>query len=368
MSRSVSEEELKKAFRKLALEYHPDRNRSEGAEDRFKEVNEAYQILSDSKKRAAYGRFGHAGVTTNGGARGFEGFDTFGGFGDIFDAFFGGGFGTRTQANAPRQGADLQHAVTVTFEEAVFGATTELEIGRTELCSHCRGSRSEPGTSVSKCGNCGGSGQVRRAQQSIFGQFVQVATCGTCRGEGATITEPCSRCRGKGREHRVRRIEVSVPAGIESGTQMRLNGEGEPGANGAPPGDLYVSVRVKRHAIFRREGSDILYRLPVNIAQATLGSAVEVPTIEGTTELEVPPGTQSGDVLRIKGKGVHLLASNRRGDQLVRVDVVTPKSLTEEQRRLFQELAESLGVADLDSDDQDRGWFDKFKDALGGTE
>ena len=364
VARSASDEELKKAFRRLALEYHPDRNQTDGAEERFKEINEAYQVLSDAKKRSSYDRFGHVGVEHNG-ARGFEGFENFGGFGDIFDAFFGGGFGTRTRTNTSRRGADLQYALTVEFEEAVFGTENEFEIQRTEHCSRCRGAGSEPGSSPTPCTNCGGTGQVRRTHQSIFGQYVQASACGTCRGEGKIITQPCSNCRGRGTERRSRRLVISVPAGIEGGTQIRLNGEGEPGANGGRPGDLYVSIRIKDHPVFRREGYEIIYTMPVNVAQAALGATVEVPTMEGTAELEIPAGMQSGEVFRLKGRGVPHLKSTRRGDQLVQVIVETPKSLTEEQRGLLQQLAASLENGESD---HDKGWFGKIKDAFASDE
>ena len=250
VSRSASEEEVRKAFRKLALEYHPDRNKSDGAAEKFKEINEAYQVLADPKKRTDYDRFGHAGVQMNGGAQGFEGFDVFGGFGDIFDAFFGGS-STRTRTSAQR-GADLQHQMTISFEEAVFGVEKEIEVRRTEMCSRCRGSRSEPGNEPAVCPNCAGSGQVRRSTQSIFGQFVQVTTCGTCRGEGRIIARPCTTCGARGTETRKRKLAVGIPAGVESGNQIRLTGEGEPGAFGGHAGDLYVGVRVKAHPLFRR--------------------------------------------------------------------------------------------------------------------
>ena len=365
VSRNASDEDIKKAFRKLALDYHPDRNKKEGAEARFKEINEAYQVLSDPKMRADYDRFGHAAAGRNG-ARGFDGFENFGGFGDIFDAFFGGGFGTRTRTTTSAQrGADLQYSVDVAFEEAIFGAEKEFEIRRVEVCGRCRGSRSEPGASLSTCTNCRGTGQVRRAQQSIFGQFVQVNTCGTCRGEGKMVTQPCSECRGSGRETRKRKLAVSVPAGIEDGTQIRLTGEGEPGSGGGRPGDLYLAVRVREHNLFQRDGYDILYRMLINVGQAALGATVTVPTLEGDTTLEVPAGTQSGQVFRLRGKGVPHLRSSRRGDQLVGVDVETPRSLTEEQRRLFKELSEVLGDPE-GAGDHHKGWFGKIKDAFGG--
>ena len=365
--RDAAGEAVKKAFRKLALEFHPDRNKKAGAEEKFKEVNEAYQVISDPKKRADYDRFGHKGVSGNG-ARGFEGFDNFGGFGDIFVAFFGGGFGTRSRSNASRRGADLEYPLTIEFEEAVFGADKEFQIQRVEHCSRCQGTRSEPGTSPTPCPDCGGAGQVRRAHQSIFGQFVQMATCGNCRGEGKILTQPCSACGGQGRERRDRRLVVSVPAGIEGGTQIRLTGEGEPGANRGRPGDLYVSIQVNDHQFFERDGYDIVFALSVNIAQAALGATVKVPTLKGESQLEIPPGMQSGQVFRIKGQGVPHLRSHRRGDQLVQVIVKTPKAMTEEQQRLFQELSETFGdrEADYENGDGDKGWIGKIKDAFGG--
>jgi molecular chaperone DnaJ len=365
--RDASEEDIKKVFRKLALEYHPDRNKTEGAEGRFKEINEAYQVLSDPKKRTTYDRYGHASVAANG-AKGFDGFDNFGGFGDIFDAFFGGGFGTRTRGASATRGADLQAAVTVEFEEAVFGTEHSFDIQRTEVCSECRGTRSEAGSSPTLCSNCRGTGQVRRAHQSIFGQFVQMATCGTCRGEGRMITQPCPKCKASGRERRIRKLAISIPGGIEEGTQMRLTGEGEAGANGGPPGDLYVSIHVEEHPIFERADHNILYSLRVNVSEVALGAEVTVPTLEGEVELEIPAGTQPGQVFRIRGKGVPHLRSNRRGDQMVRVVVQTPRSLTEEQRHLFQELARSLADQDTDKDSDEKGWLGKIKDAFGNPE
>ena len=367
LSRGASEEEIKRTFRKLALEYHPDRNKDEGAEEKFKEINEAYQVLSDPNQRAGYDRYGHAGVKTNGG-RGFEGFENFGGFGDIFDAFFGGGVGTRTRTTSGARGADLQYSVTIAFEEAVFGTEQEFEISRAETCSACNGSRSEPGSSPTTCSNCRGAGQVRRAHQSIFGQFVQMATCGPCRGEGKVITEPCSICKGTGRERRKRKLAVPIPAGIESDTQIRITGEGEGGTGGGQAGDLYLSVQVAEHAVFKREGHEILCTMSVNVAQAALGGTIDVPTLEGDIQLDIAPGTQSRDIFRLKGKGVPHLRSNQRGDQLVMVQVQTPTSLTDEQRNLLQELARSLGDQKATPDTENKGWFEKFKDAFGTPE
>ena len=366
VSRTASEEDIRKAFRKLALEHHPDRNRSEGAAERFKEINEAYQVLSDADKRGRYDRFGHDAVSSNGGARGFEGFENFGGFGDIFDAFFGGTAG-RARSTAAQRGADLQHSVTIDFEEAVFGTEVELELHRTEVCAECRGTRSKPGASMSKCVDCNGAGQVRRAHRSMFGQFVQVATCPKCRGEGKMVTDPCPQCRGGGRQRRSRKLAVSIPAGVEDDSQMRLSGEGEASPNGGPPGDVYVKIRVLDHPVFERRDQDILYTRTVNVAQAALGAKVTVPTLEGDRELDIPPGTQSGRTFRLKGYGVARLRSRQRGDQVVTVVVETPTSLTGEQRRLLKELSESLGDP-RDGRDPGKGWFGRFKDTIGNAE
>ena len=365
VSRNASDEDIKKAFRKLAMEYHPDRNKRAGAAEKFKEINEAYQVLSDSQKRSAYDRYGHAGVSGNGGARGFEGFDNFAGFGDIFDAFFGGA--PRARPNAPRRGADLKYAVTIDLEDSAFGIEKEIKLERTEVCASCNGARSAPGSSPSMCGNCGGSGEVRRAHDSVFGQFVQVAPCGVCRGEGQTITNPCDACRGSGRERRSRTLGVAIPAGVEDGVQIRLRGEGEAGQNGGTPGDLYVLIRVRRHKMFRREGNDILYTLAINMAQAALGAKVTVPTIaDEDAEVEIPAGTQTGAVFRLKNRGIPYIRSSRKGDQLVAVDVQTPKKLSEEQRILFEELAKSFGDDPTGASIQDKGFFDKLKDAIAG--
>jgi molecular chaperone DnaJ len=365
VSNGASDEEIKKAFRKLAMEYHPDRNKDAAASERFKEINEAYQVLSDSKKRSNYDTFGHAGVNTNGG--GFDGFENFGGFGDIFDAFFGGS--GRRSATAARRGTDLQVDITIDFEKAVFGAEEDIEIRRNEICSRCRGARCEPGTSPETCVQCRGSGQVRRSQQGIFGQFTQVSTCTMCRSEGSVITTPCSNCRGAGTEMRDRKLVVTIPAGIETSTQIRLSGEGEPGMYGGSAGDLYVVVRVRDHKLFRRQGYDIVYVQNINIAQAALGLSLDVPTLEGDEEIEIPRGTQSGDVIRLKDKGIpHLRNKRARGDQLVTVIVKTPKSLTDEQRELLTQLAESFDDGSGQGRKKSDGLFDKLKQSLGADE
>lgn len=363
LGRDASDEDIKRAFRKLALEYHPDRNKKVGAEERFKEINEAYQVLSDSKKRTDYDQFGHNGGGGNG-ARGFDGYDNFGGFGDIFDAFFGGG--TRTRTSSAKRGADLQFSMTVEFEEAVFGSEKEFDVQRIEVCSGCRGSKAESGSSPTMCANCGGTGQVRRAHQSIFGQFVQVTDCATCRGEGRTIGDPCKTCAGTGKERHKRKLVVLVPAGIETGTHIKLTGEGEAGSNGGPPGDLYVSVRVKDHDIFTRDNDDLLYEMTMNVAQAALGATVTVPVLQGESPLEIPPGTQSGQTFRLKGKGIVQVGGSRRGDQVVKISVETPRKLNEEQKVLFEAIGKSLAGHNTGTDkDQDKRWLGKIKDAFG---
>ncbi len=354
--RNASEEDIKKAFRKLAFQYHPDRNKDHGAEARFKEINEAYQVLSDAEKRGTYDRFGHAGPA---GESPFHGFD-FGGFGDIFESFFGG---TATSTRrAPQRGADLQHRITLAFEEAVFGCEKPLAISRIEPCSECRGSGSAPGSQPVHCPACRGSGEVRRSQQSIFGQFVHVSVCERCHGEGKVISEPCTHCRGLGREKRQRRLSVRIPAGVDDGTQVLLRGEGEAGSRGGPPGNLIVSLEVEPHAFFQREDHNIVCEFAINFVQAALGDEVEVPTLDGVTTVKIAPGTQSGEVFALKGKGVPYADARGRGDQLLRVRVATPESLTEEQKKLFKELARTLGPAE--DPKEDKGFLGKIRGAF----
>jgi molecular chaperone DnaJ len=356
--RGAGQAEMKRAFRRLAMQYHPDRNRDEGAEEQFKEINEAYEVLSDPERRAAYDRFGHAGAE-GAFARAFEGFG-FGGFGDIFDAFFGA---SAARQRTAERGADLRVGLAISFEEAVFGCEKEIEVERTELCSACQGLRAEPGTDVERCPSCGGSGEVRRVQRSIFGQFVNIAPCGRCGGEGRVVQQPCRRCRGTGHEKASRRLKVGIPAGIEGGSQIRLSGEGEMGRYGGPRGNLYVLLRVQDHAFFRRDEYDIIYDLSINFAQAALGDEVEVPTLDGPRPFRMPPGTQSGEVFSLRGLGVPHLRGSGRGDMLIRVQVVTPIRLSEEQKQLLLKLAESLGTQVTPQDE--KGLLEKIRDALG---
>ena len=338
VSRNASEEEIKKAFRKLAFSYHPDRNRDDGAEERFKEVNEAYEVLSDANKRTAYDQFGHSGADGFF-TRGFEGFD-FSGFGDIFDAFFDGM--TYATRRAPQRGADRHYQTTISFEEAAFGCEKEIKIKRTEVCSLCHGTGAKPGSQLSQCPNCHGTGQVRRVQRSLFGRFMNTTICNQCQGEGKVITESCPQCRGTGREKNERRISIKIPPGVEDGNQIRLTGDGEAGMRGGSPGNLYITLSVRQHEFFVRDGDDILYELPINFAQAALGTEIEVPTLYGKTKLNIPAGSQTGKTFRLKDKGVSHLHRNGRGDQIVSLFVTTPESLTKQQRKLFQELASTL--------------------------
>ena len=362
VSRSATQDELKAAFRRLARQYHPDVNDSPDAEEHFKEINEAFAVLSDEQRRGAYDRYGHEGVR---GPNGMPNFTVdFSDFADIFGDLFGfGGFGRTSQRarNAPRRGADLQYRLDLTFEEAVFGVEKEIEITRDELCGTCNGSGAEPGTSPVRCSTCNGSGEVRRTRQTILGSMVQVTTCPTCNGQGETISTPCHTCKGRGLERRNRKKVISVPAGVDSGTQIRLAGEGQPGVNGGPNGNLFIALKVKAHKYFRRREYDVLLELNINIAQATLGADVEIPTVDGPTMLKIPNGTQPGKILRLRGKGIPRLRGNGRGDQLVVINVGIPVNVNNDQRQLFEQLAESLGS---EVQPQERGFLDWLKEAL----
>ena len=360
LPREATPEDVRRAFRKLAFETHPDRNKEPDAERRFKEINEAYEVLSDADKRTHYDRFGHA--SPGNAAQGFAGFETFG-FGDIFDAFFGGAAGDgHRRANGPIRGADLAASVTIDFEEACFGAEKEFDITRTEVCARCNGSRSETGGEVQRCANCNGTGEVRRAQRSVFGQFVNVTPCEVCRGEGKVFAKPCTQCKGAGRERRKRRLSVKIPAGVDIGNQIRLTGEGEAGINGGPAGSLYLTIQVKEHPIFERSDTDLLYVLPVNIAQATMGDEVKIPTLGGgETTLNIPAGTQPGAILRVKGQGIASVRGESKGDLIVAVKVVVPTSLNGPQKKAFDELKKTLGVP---KPGHDKGFFDKLKETF----
>jgi molecular chaperone DnaJ len=338
VARNASDEEIKRAFRKLAFQYHPDRNRESGAEQKFKEVNEAFQVLSNPEKRNMYDRYGRVDVDG-----GFQDFG-FGGLGDIFESFWDG-FGTvfgRTAQRGPQKGDSLQTNLTLSFEEAVFGCEKEVEVSRIESCPSCHGTGSKPGTKSETCPDCRGNGQVRRVQQSIFGRYTSTTTCSRCGGTGAVIRDPCSQCRGRGMIKAKRKISVTIPAGVDDGYRLRIDREGSVGAYGGPPGDLYVAFSVKPHSLFHRNGSDILLELPINFAQAALGDDLRVPSLDGKVDLKIPPGTQNGKTFRCKGKGIPSLDGRGRGDLLVKILVATPQHLDKNQRRLFEELAKVL--------------------------
>lgn len=357
VDRKASEDDIRRAYRRLAKKYHPDVNPSEDAGERFKEINEAYAVLSDQERRATYDRYGHDGL---------KGIPIDFGFGldDIFQDFFGFGMGGRRRSpRAPRRGTDLRYDVTLSFEEAVFGIDKEIEFNRLETCSACKGSGAEPGTTPSKCTTCNGTGEVRQVRQTFLGSMVNVTTCPTCAGRGETIETPCRLCSGQGVERKTVQRTIPIPAGVDEGTQIRISGEGEPGANGGPNGDLYLVVHAKGHRYFKRRGDDILLDLGINVAQAALGTEVTVPTVDGDTQLTIPPGTQSGKVLRLKDHGVPRLRGQSRGDQLVIISVEVPAHLTDEQRSLFQQLADSMGT---DITLQERGFVDRLRDLLGG--
>ena len=360
VARTASAEELKSAFRTLARKYHPDVNKEPDAEEKFKEINEAYAVLSDADKRRAYDQFGHAGVNGAGGVPDWNSMD----FADIFGEFFGFATGSsRQRQNAPRRGADLSYTATLTFEEAIFGVEKEIEITRDEICSTCKGKGAEPGSNPVKCSNCGGRGEVRQVRQTFLGSMVQVATCPNCAGRGEIISTPCHTCKGRGLERKTVKKVVPIPGGVDNGTQIRLAGEGQPGVNGGPTGNLYMDIKVKSHQYFKRKGNDILLDLNVNIAQAVLGAEVEVPTVDGKTKLNIPAGTQPGKVFTLRGKGSPFLRSTGRGDQLVIINVDVPTKLSPDQRKLFEQLAATLGT---EVRPQEKSFLDILKDVLGG--
>lgn len=359
ISRDAPQEEVKRAFRKLAMEYHPDRNKEQGAEERFKEIAAAYEVLSDVEQRGAYDRFGMAGVGGNG-QQGFSGFENASGFGDIFDAFFRG---TGGRSSTAQRGSDLRSVLNVEFAEAVFGAEREIEFERTESCDACGASGQVEGKPLQVCSECEGSGEIRRVQQSLFGQFVNLATCNRCDGAGRIVTDPCVDCRGRGIKRAQVKHVVKVPAGIEEGSQIRLTGEGDAGARGASSGHLYVVVHVEPHEMFTREDNHLIYELPLNVAAAALGGTVEIPTLEGeSVQLDVKAGTQHGHVFSIRGKGVPHLRGSGRGNLLVRTHVITPTGINADQRELLEELSRSLGTPSIPNDEG--SFFERIRDAF----
>ncbi|MDF2607424.1 MAG: chaperone protein DnaJ [Bacillales bacterium] len=361
VDKSASKDEIKKAFRKLAKQYHPDVSQEANAEEKFKEIQEAYEVLGDDSKKAQYDQFGHAGPGGGFGGGGFNSGD-FGGFGfdDIFSSIFGGGGGRRRDPNAPRQGEDLHFAMTITFEEAAFGIEREVELPKEDLCNTCNGSGAKPGTSPVTCGTCHGSGQISVEQATPFGRVVNRRSCHVCNGKGKTIKDKCSTCHGNGRVQVKSKINVKIPAGIDHGQQIRVTGKGEPGINGGPSGDLYVSIRIKQHEYFERDGDDVYLEMPITFVQAALGAEVEVPTIHGKVMLKIPTGTQTGTKFRLKGKGIQNVHGYGKGDQHVVVKIVTPKKLTSKQKELLSEFEQ------LDNGANTESIFAKFKRAFTG--
>jgi molecular chaperone DnaJ len=336
-------------------------NKSPDAEAQFKEINEAYEVLSDREKRAMYDRFGHAGPQA-----GFGGYGDFGGFGgieDIFESFFGGMRTGTSARRGPARGADLRYDLSITFEEAVFGCEKEIVVPRHEVCPQCQGSGAEPGTQPIRCPQCNGTGEVRRQQQTILGSFIQVTTCPRCQGEREIVTTPCTQCRGQKVVQVERTISVRIPAGVDNGTRIRLAGEGEPGHRGGPAGNLYVELQVQSHDYFRREDTNILLELDINVAQAALGDKIKVPTLDGDEELSIPAGTQTGELFKLRGKGVPYLRRNGRGDQLVMVHVLTPIKLTKKQKQLLTELGSTLGKEVVHQ--PEKGLFAKVREMIG---
>lgn len=344
VDKSASEDEIKKAFKKAALKYHPDRNKGDKeAEEKFKEVNEAYQVLSDAEKRQRYDQFGTADFN---GAQGFDGFDFggFGGFGDIFSDIFGGGFSSSSsRKNAPRKGADLEYNLNLTFEEAVYGCKKEIRVTRKEKCETCSGTGAKPGTSSKTCTKCHGSGRVQMQRRTPLGVMSTTTVCDACNGEGKIIEEPCTTCRGTGKERKTRTITVNVPAGVDTGNVMPFRGQGEAGENGGPAGDLYVNIRVAPHKSFKRNGYDIHMETHISFAKAAFGTDIKVPTVEGDVTYKIPAGTQPGTVFRLKGKGVQRVNSTIKGDHYVKVIVDVPKTLNEKQEEALRMFMEASG-------------------------
>lgn len=357
VDRQASAEDLKRAFRKIAMESHPDRNPDDAvAHARFKEASEAYSVLSDPERRRSYDLFGHAAAGSGGPAVDFSDIP----FADIFDTFFGGGFGARARRERSNRGDDLRYDLTITFEEAFTGVEKEIDVPRLASCERCSGTGAEPGTKDETCPGCRGSGQIRRAAQSFFGQVVTTASCPTCGGSGRILKHPCTQCRGQGRMQKAKRIAVKIPAGVDTGSQIRLSGEGEAGVRGGPPGDLYVVLRVKPHPHLARHEQDVVYELRVNIVQAALGDRIEIPTLDGPVEIAIPAGTQHGQSFRLQGRGMPDVRGGRRGDQYVVAQVVVPKDLNPEQKALLRKVGGLTGKPEKVS----KTFFDKLREAI----
>lgn len=368
LSKGASDEEIKKAFRKMAKQYHPDLNPGDKeAEMKFKEINEAYGVLSDADKKKKYDMYGHAGVDPSYGAgQGGGGFGGFGGFdgdidlGDIFGSFFGGGMGSsQRRSNAPQKGADREARVTISFEEAAFGCKKDISFTRIEKCAECSGSGAAKGTSAETCPTCHGTGSVRTQQRTAFGVFQSQSPCSACSGKGKIIKNPCPSCSGQGFVRKNKKLTVSIPAGVDDGQSVRLTGQGDAGRNGGPVGDVYVEISIKKHELFSREGRNIYCDVPVTFSEAVLGATIDVPTLEGKVDYTIPEGTQTGTVFKLKNKGITEIGSSRRGDLVFRVNVEVPKNLNKEQKELLKAFADSCGEK---NNVQKKGFFDKLSD------
>ena len=365
VSRGASEDEIKKAYKKMARKYHPDLNPGDKtAEEKFKEVNEAYEVLSDADKKARYDQYGHAGVDPNFGAGGFGGgFDgnfDFGDLGDIFGSFFGGGFGggRRTNPNAPQRGESIRMSIAISFEEAAFGCEKAVTVERYETCDTCHGNGCAPGTSPEVCPDCHGTGTVQVRRQTPMGVFATSSPCPKCGGKGRIIHQPCKDCRGSGMVRKKKTIQASIPAGIDNGQTISIRGQGNAGKNGGPAGDLLITITVRPHELFRREGTSVLCEAPITFAQAVLGAELEIPTIDGKVKYTLPEGTQSGTTFRLKGKGIPSINGRGRGDQYVTVYIETPKNLNKEQEEALKKFAETMGESNYE---EQKKFFKKFK-------
>ena len=365
INKGASEDEIKKAYKKLARKYHPDMNPGDKeAEEKFKEINEANEVLSDPTKKARYDQFGFAGVDPNYGAGGGGGWGDGGGFdfgdlGDIFGSFFGGGFGGGQQRrNGPQRGESIRMSISVSFTEAAFGCEKEVTLDRTENCPTCHGSGCAEGTTPEVCPECRGSGTVQVRRQTPMGVFATTTTCPKCGGQGKIIHQPCSDCRGSGRAHKRRTVKVSIPEGIDNGQTISLRGQGHAGKNGGPAGDLLITVMIKPHELFRRDGTSVFCEAPITFTQAVLGAELEIPTIDGKVKYTIPEGTQTGTVFRLRGKGIPVLNGRGRGDQYVTVTIETPRDLNKEQKEALRKFSETLGESNYE---QQKSFFKKFK-------
>ena len=363
ISKGASEDEIKKAYKKMARKYHPDLNPdNKEAEEKFKEVNEAYEVLSDPDKKARYDQYGHAGVDPNFGAgAGFDGNFDFGDLGDIFGSFFGGGFGgggRRTNPNAPQRGESIRMSLAISFEEAAFGCEKAVTVERLEQCETCHGNGCAPGTTPEVCPDCRGTGQVQVRRQTPMGVFATSSPCPKCGGKGQIIHQPCKDCHGSGTVRRRKTIQASIPAGIDNGQTISIRGQGNAGKNGGPAGDLLITITVRPHELFRREGTSVLCEAPITFTQAVLGAELEIPTIDGKVKYTLPEGTQSGTTFRLKGKGIPSINGRGRGDQYVTVYIETPRNLNKEQKEALKKFAESVGESNYE---ERKKFFKKFK-------